>query len=166
MPARTASALTIGVLAALACLITALLIPVPVWVVFVSWASFFAAGGGVAGLARSLVMNLIGAAIAILCLVVITAAAGATWSIAVSVGVGAAILVVLGAVPLLASTPAGFLGFAATFGVFSSGAVAVTAPLSTDHPVVLIVGALLLGAVFGILSEKIGGLLTTKKKAA
>jgi hypothetical protein len=166
MPARTASALTIGVLAALACLLTALLIPVPVWVIFVAWASFFAAGGGAQGLARSVVMNLIGAAIAILCLLVITAAGGAVWSVAVSVGVGAAILVVLGAVPLLSSTPAGFLGFAATFGVFSSGTVAVTAPFSISHPVVLIVGALLLGALFGILSEKIGGLLTTKKKAA
>ncbi|SEB09269.1 DUF1097 domain-containing protein [Leifsonia sp. 21MFCrub1.1] len=165
MSARAASTVVIGILAALACLLTATLVPIPVWVLFVGWASFFTAGGGVAGLARSVIMNLVGMVIAALALVAITAAGGNVWVLTISVGVGAAILVASSRIALLAATPAGFLGFAATFGFFTAGAK-LAAPFGFDYPLVLLTVAFVAGAVFGIASEKAGALLASRKTSA
>jgi hypothetical protein len=165
MSARTASIITFGILTGLACLVTALLIPVPVWMVFVAWASFFASGGGRTGLVRGLTANLVGEVIAILTILAITAAGGGAWVVAGFAVIAAAILVALGAIPLLSATPAAFLGFAATFGFFLGSPIQVTAPFSLGHPAVLVAGALVMGAIFGIVSEKLIGALATKAPA-
>ena len=46
MDSRTALTLSIGVLGGLAVALTAEVITVPIWVVFLAWASFFFVGGG------------------------------------------------------------------------------------------------------------------------
>jgi len=50
MDSRTALTLSIGVLGGLAVALTAEVITVPIWVVFLAWASFFFVGGGIAPL--------------------------------------------------------------------------------------------------------------------
>lgn len=162
MPARTASALVIGVLAVLSCLLTAYVIAVPVWVVFVGWAAFFAAGGGASGLAKSLLMLLVGVIVAVLVLIVVQPFGGSAWSVAVAVGVGAAILVALSAVKVFAFTPAGFLGFASTFGVLAAGHGGAFDPVSFTHPIVQVVIALILGVLFGLASGVLSTALTAK----
>jgi hypothetical protein len=162
MPARTASTVVIGVLAVLSCLLTAYVITVPVWVVFVGWASFFAAGGGTAGLAKSLLMSFVGVIVAVLVLLVVQPFGGSAWSVAVAVGIGAAILVALSAVKGLEFTPAGFLGFASTFGVLAAGGGGVLDSVSFTHPVVQVVVALLIGAFFGMTSGLLSAALTAK----
>jgi len=166
MQARTASTLVIGVLAALSCLLTAYVIMVPVWVVFIAWASFFAAGGGTSGLAKSLVMSVVGVIVGVLVVLAVQPFGGAAWSVAVAVGVGAAILVALSAVKGLEFTPAGFLGFASLFGVLSAGGGGVLDPVSFTHPAVQVVVALIIGAVFGLASGVFSAALTAKRPAA
>lgn len=162
MPARTASIVVIGVLAMLSCLLTASVVMVPVWVVFVGWAAFFAAGGGTSGFARSLLMSIVGVIVAVLVLLAVQLFGGSTWSVAVAVGIGAAILVALSAVKGFEFTPAGFLGFASTFGVLAAGGGGIGDPVSFTHPVVQVVVALIIGAVFGIASGLLSAALTAK----
>jgi hypothetical protein len=64
MDSRTALTLSIGVLGGLAVALTATVITVPIWVVFLAWASFFFVGGGIAGWVRSVASNLVGVVIA------------------------------------------------------------------------------------------------------
>ncbi len=60
MNEMTAMSIGIGVLGGLATFLTATILPLPVWVIFIAWASFFAAGGKVAGLRKSVTSNLTG----------------------------------------------------------------------------------------------------------
>ena len=64
MVSRTALTLSIGILGGLAVALTAEVITVPIWVVFLAWASFFFVGGGVAGWIKSVSSNLAGVVIA------------------------------------------------------------------------------------------------------
>ena len=102
MPQTLALATSIAVLGGLDTFLTATVLPIPVWVTFIAWASFFACGGGRAGLVKSVVSNWIGVAIARLCLVVMSAAPASPVRAGGAVGLGS------GAMVLAAS--AGFLG--------------------------------------------------------
>jgi hypothetical protein len=160
MSARLASTVSIGLLAGLSCLLTGFVITVPIWVLFIGWASFFAAGGGVDGAAKSLVMNGLGIASATATMLAIAALGGSTWAVAGCVVVGAGILVFITRDGLLSFTPAGFFGFASVVGTIAATGTAITASVSFTHPVVLVLGAIVLGTAFGFASEWLGGLLT------
>ncbi len=162
MSPRIASTVSIGLLAGLSCLLTGFLVPVPIWVLFIAWASFFAAGGGLDGAARSLVMNALGVASATATMLAITALGGSTWAVAGCVVIGAGILVFITREGLVSFTPAGFFGFASVVGTIAATGTAITAPVNVSHPVVLVVGAIVLGTAFGFASEWPGDLLTKK----
>lgn len=160
MPARIASTVSIGLLAGLSCLLTGFVIPVPIWVLFIAWASFFAAGGGLDGAKRSFVMLVLGVASATVTMLAITALGGSTWAVAGSVVFGAGILVFITRDELLSFTPAGFFGFASVVGTLAATDTVITAPVNVSHPVALVLGALVLGTAFGVASEWLGGVLT------
>jgi hypothetical protein len=160
MSARIASTVVIGLLAGLSCLVTAYVVEVPIWVLFIAWASFFAAGGGTQGFVRSLTMNVAGIASAVASLAVIEALGGEPWAVALTVVFGAGILVAIGDLDLLSFTPAGFLGFASIVGTVSASGISVTAAITFDHPAVQVLVAMALGAVFGIVSEKLSAAAT------
>lgn len=166
MPARLASTVSIGLLAGLSCLLTGFAITAPIWVLFIGWASFFAAGGGLQGAARSLTMAILGVASATASMFAITALGGSTWAVAGCVVFGAGILVFITREGLLSFTPAGFFGFASVVGVLAATDTAITAPVNVFHPVALVLAALILGTAFGLASEWLGGLLTTKTAVA
>ncbi|MDV3126036.1 DUF1097 domain-containing protein [Mycobacterium sp. 21AC1] len=166
MPARLASTVAIGLLAGLSCLLTGFVVAAPIWVLFIAWASFFAAGGGLTGAARSLVMLILGVASATATMMAIGALGGSTWAVGGCVIIGAGILVFITRDGLLSFTPAGFFGFASVVGTLAATGTAITAPVSLSHPVLLVLGALLLGTAFGLASERLGGLLTTKTALA
>jgi hypothetical protein len=90
---KNALALSIGVLGALAVLLTGAVVTVPVWVVFLAWASFFVLGGGAGGLLRSVASNLTGLVIAALSLLAGGAPGMGLVGAAVAVGVGSAAMV-------------------------------------------------------------------------
>jgi hypothetical protein len=56
----TAYTVSIGILAFVDTYLTATILPVPVWVTFIAWASFFVVGGGSAGFVKSVASNLTG----------------------------------------------------------------------------------------------------------
>jgi hypothetical protein len=166
MSARIASTVAIGLLAGLSCLLTGFVVDVPIWVLFIGWASFFAAGGGLDGAARSLVMCLLGVVSATATMLAITALGGSTWAVAGSVVFGAGVLVFITRDGLLSFTPAGFFGFASVVGTLAATGKAITAPVGFSHPVALVVGALVLGTAFGLASERLGALLTRQPALA
>lgn len=166
MPARVASTISIGLLAGLSCLLTGFVIPVPIWVLFIAWASFFAAGGGVNGAASSLLMLVLGVASATATMLAINALGGSTWAVAGCVVLGAGILVFITRDGLLNFTPAGFFGFASVVGTLEATGTSITAPIDFSHPVLLVLGAVILGTAFGLASEWLGGLLTAKTALA
>src|ERR1700722_4380115 len=71
MKKSEAFTVSIGVLAVVDTYITATVFPIPVWVTFIAWASFFVVGGGPAGFVQSIASNLTGLVIASLSLLAI-----------------------------------------------------------------------------------------------
>lgn len=160
-----AYSISIGVLGALDTYLTATLIKVPVWVTFIAWASFFILGGKLAGLKQSIASNLMGIAIASLTLLVIAGLGDNPLVVAICVGVGSAAMVQASKLPLLSAIPAIVWGFASTVGT----TIATDKPITTvgiDNPALVAATAMVLGGIFGYLSERWGDALTTQTAPA
>ncbi len=160
-----AYSVSIGVLGAIDTYLTATIFPVPVWVTFIAWASFFILGGKVGGLLRSIVSNLMGVAISALTLLTITLSGGHPIVAAVCVGLGSAAMVQASKVPILSAIPAIVWGFASTVGT----TVATGKPITTfgpDNPALVAAAAMVLGGLFGYLSEVWGEALCKESSSA
>lgn len=147
-----AYSISIGVLGAVDTYLTATIFPVPVWVTFIAWASFFILGGKIGGLTRSIASNLTGIAIASLTLLIITVFSVNPIIAAVCVGLGSAAMVQASKFSLLSAIPAIVWGFASTVGT----TIATDKPITTlglDNPALVAAAAMILGGVFGFLSE-------------
>jgi hypothetical protein len=162
MNAKNALTLSIGVLGAVAVVLTAEVITVPVWVVFIAWASFFILGGGVSGLVRSVASNLTGVVIASVCLLIGQQAELGIVLTAIVVGIGSGLMVAVSRVPLLAAIPAIVWGFASTVGTVAVTGRDISYTASIGNPVLVVATALVLGGVFGIASERLAAALTSK----
>jgi len=162
---KNALALSIGVLGALAVLLTAKVIEVPVWVVFIAWASFFILGGGVSGLLRSVLSNLTGIAIASLAVLISQQANFGVLLTAIAVGAGSALMVQASRAKLLTKIPAIVWGFASTVGTVAVTGRSVVYTDSIGNPVLMVATAMLLGGAFGIVSEQIAKMLTKQRVA-
>ena len=122
----------------------------PLWPSFVASAGFFAAGGGLGGLARSYASYAAGIAYATATIALV----GATPSdgpLALAVVVGAFMfLASLHAfVPLLSFTPGAFFGYATMFGVHAAGANAFVVP-GLPGETLAALAAMLIGAAIGL----------------
>lgn len=153
MNMNTALTITIGVLGAVDTYLTAEIIPLPVWVTFIAWASFFALGGGAAGWVRSVASNLTGIAIASLTLLAISLAPSSPIIAAILVGVGSGAMVQASKIKLLSVTPAIVFGFACLVGTTAATGTAVTQTDILSHPTLVAAVSMILGATFGFLSE-------------
>jgi len=166
MPPLVAAMISLGVLGAIDTYLTATMFPVPVWVSFIAWASFFACGGGQTGLVKSIASNWTGIAIASITLLIIQFGPAHPLFAAILVGAGTFAMVFASAVPILNFTPAVVFGFASLIGTSSAtDTTIVTSGLS--HPTLVAMAAMLLGGVFGFISELGTTLLAgAKAKAA
>jgi len=164
LPSRIALTISVGVLAGIAGLIFGYgLLPLAlIWATFVAWASFFASGGGAKGFVRSLLANLAGIVIATLTLLAWLTLGATPLLLGILLVVGAGLLVLISYVELFSATPAAVLGFAATVGVVFATGTSVTDPISLTHPMIATAIAVVVGTVFGFVSEKVAGLLTKK----
>ncbi len=158
---KNALTLSIGVLGAVAVWLTAFVVQVPVWVVFIAWASFFILGGGPKGLLQSFASNVTGIAIASLCLLVAQQADLGPWLTGVVVGIGSALMVAVSRISLLTAIPAIVWGFASTVGTTAVTGREMLYSDSIGHPVLIVVTAMLLGGFFGVASEILANLMTT-----
>src|SRR3954468_23896794 len=129
MSERIISTLVIGLLAAASVLLTNYWIHIPIWVVFIAWASYFAAGGGYAGARSTLIMGIAGVLSATATLIAATALGGSPIAVAACCIAGGGVPVALGHFSIFSFTPAGFFGFAST-----AGTLAATGRLITDTP--------------------------------
>jgi hypothetical protein len=165
MPTLVASMISLGVLGAIDTYITATILPVPVWVTFIAWASFFACGGGQNGFIKSIASNATGIVIASLTLLTIHLLPSHPIYAAICVGIGTSAMILASAVPLLSFPPAIVFGFASTVGTMAAtGTTIVTADIT--HPTIVVAVAMLLGAVFGFISEAGTNLLARRTAAA
>lgn len=159
-----AYSISIGVLGAIDTYLTATLILVPVWVTFIAWASFFILGGKRSGLTQSIASNLTGIAIASITLLAIAILNGNPLIAAICVGIGSAAMVQASKIPLLRAIPAIVWGFASTVGT----SVATGMPITTaglNNPGIVAAAAMILGGLFGYLSELWGDAMTKESIA-
>lgn len=159
MDSRSALTLSIGVLGGVAVAFTATVITVPIWVVFLAWASFFFVGGGVGGWLRSVASNLVGVVIAVASLYAAHLLGGGLTMTAIAVGIGSALMVQASWVEFLSTTPAVVVGFASTVSTVAGTGQLVTAT-SISHPGLVAACACVLGATFGIVSEYLANVMT------
>jgi hypothetical protein len=163
MPTLVASMISLGVLGAIDTYITATILPVPVWVTFIAWASFFACGGGQHGFIKSAASNATGIVIASLTLLAIHFGVQHPIFAAICVGVGTSAMILASALPLLSFPPAIVFGFASTVGTMvATGKSIVT--MDGSHPTIIATVAMLLGASFGFLSQ-VGSNVLARKPA-
>jgi hypothetical protein len=155
---------SIGVLGALDVLLTTYVLPVPVWITFTAWASFFAVGGGKGGLITSILCNLTGILIASLSLLAASLLGGSAIAAAICVGIGSAAMVQASRLDFTRGfTPAIVWGFSQTVGATAAG-FALNNPISSQATAITAV-AMIVGAVFGFVSQIWAMSMTTQQTA-
>jgi hypothetical protein len=156
MDALVALALSIGILIAGWTYLALGVAALPVWAGIIAWGCFFAAGGKMTGLTKTIASNLSGVLWAFLALYLWNRFGGGVPMLSLLVGIAAFIMVLQAKVPALSFIPGSFLG-AAT-------AVSVVVGASGTYTNTII--ALVAGAVFGYLSEMLAGAMGPKSAAA
>jgi len=167
MSANTALAISVGVLGAIATWL--FLGPLggmlAIWAAFIAWGCFFHCGGKESGLQSAILGNVAGAIIAGITLWVATQTGigdqiGLPIWAGICVGIGVAAMVLLANIPAFAAIPAQVYGFASVVALtlLGNGAGNLTAA-SMENPVVVIICSMIVGALFGWVSEKIAGML-------
>jgi hypothetical protein len=128
-----------------------------IWQAFIAWACFFHSGGKTDGLVKTLA-NVIFGAIVGMASVMLAGKLGALGALAapVAVGLGAAVIVLAAHLPALSTIPAGVYGFGSVAGLI------LLKGLSPTDAIGPTIGSVVLGAAFGFVSERIGGVLTKK----
>lgn len=162
MKKQEAYTVSIGLLAIVDTFLTATVLPIPVWVTFIAWASFFIVGGGKAGLGQSIASNLTGVIISSLTLLAISFSSATPIVIAILVGIGSAAMVQASKVKLLNILPAIVWGFASTVGTTAATGKAITT-IGLDNPALVAATALIVGGLFGYISEIVGEALCAKR---
>ncbi len=117
------------------------------WVVVIAVATFFAAGGGVAGLKKAVAGNIAGAVWVGIALAIWNAVApGNILALSIILAIAAFILCIEASVPVLGFIPAAFLGAGTWIGANGAG------PFAVGHLMVIV--AMIVGGLLGILSQQ------------
>ena len=126
-----------------------------VWAGIIAWATFYAAGGGMEGLKKSVASNLAGNFWAAIALYVFNMMGGGNVVVlAIIFGIVAFIFCVQAKIPLLSFIPGAFLGAATWVGVDVAGAANDGGLL--DAADIMIPVSMVVGAVLGYISEMAG----------
>ncbi|MGH7534571.1 MAG: DUF1097 domain-containing protein [Gemmatimonadales bacterium] len=155
MDALVALGLSIGVLIAGWTYLAVGVASLPVWAGIVAWGAFFAAGGKTDGLLKTIASTLSGVFWAFLAVYAWKAFGGSVPLLALLVGIAGFIMVVQAKVSALGFIPGAFLG----------AATAVSVVIGANGTWTSAAIALVVGAVFGYLSEMLAGALGGAKKA-
>jgi hypothetical protein len=138
-----------------------------IWGVFIGWATFFALGGDSAALKKTITCNVFGAVCAwIMALVLLNTPLGGMGAMGAAIAVGVTVLgLCLAAhVEALDSIPASVYGYAATASYLlqTDGALDMTALTGANfnNALIVISVSLVVGAIFGLISGKVGGMLS------
>ena len=165
MPKLAALAVSVGVLAVVATWIFGLsfatALNLQVWQAFIAWGCHFHSGGKVTGCRNATVCMIFGALVG-MAAVMLAGQLGSLGTLAapIAVGLGATVIVLASALPLLATIPASVYGFAAIAGLILVGKVA------PEKAIVPTIVSIIIGAAFGIVSEYVAGALSKKDAPA
>ena len=132
---------------------------VVIWGIFVAWGAFFHSGGDSAALRSTIVCGILGAVLAGAALFLAGLLPLGGFAAPVAVGLMVFVLVMLASVPAFSTIPAAVYGFALTAALALTGGGSVTA-LSTANPVVVISLSIIVGAIFGLVSGKVAGMIS------
>lgn len=125
-----------------------------VWAGIIAWGTFYAAGGGVDGLKKTIGSNLAGNFWAAVALYLAAMLGGGLITLSIAFGIAAFIFCVQSKIPLLAFIPGAFLGAATWVGVDVAGAGGDGGVV--DMADVMIPVSMVVGAVLGFISEAVG----------
>jgi hypothetical protein len=162
MPKLIALAVSVGVLAVVATWIFGLdplvVAKLQVWQAFIAWGCHFHSGGKFTGTRNTVICMSYGAVVGMVA-VLLAGHLGAIGTLAapVAVGLGATVIVLASAIPLLAVIPASVYGFASIAGLILLGTG--VSPISALVPTIL---SIIIGAAFGYVSEVVAGALAKK----
>jgi hypothetical protein len=143
--AVVATWLFLGPLAAMNC---------QIWQAFIAWASFYHCGGKADGLKKTAICMSFGALVGMLSVMLAGQLGGlGAFAAPVAVGIGAAVIVLAAHLPLLSTIPSSVYGFASVAGLILLKGLA---PMDAIVPTIV---SIVLGALFGWLSEMVAGKL-------
>ena len=126
-----------------------------IWQAFIALASFFHNGGKTDGLVKTVVCMSFGAVVGMLSVMLAGQLGGlGAFAAPVAVGIGAAAIVLAAHIPQLSTIPSCVYGFASVAGLILLGK-----DMTPMNAIVPTIGSIVLGAIFGWLSETIGGKL-------
>lgn len=166
MKAYFALAISVGLLAILDTWLFAVplaeFLPGLVWISFVAWGCHFHSGGGMGGMTTAMVGMSFGALVGMVAVILaggVLAGLG-DFAAPVAVGLGAFVICLASAVPFLKTIPASVYGFASVAGPI------LLAGMTPTEAIIPVVVSIIIGALFGIVSEKLADVLTTKETAS
>ena len=139
-----------------------------IWGIFIGWATYFALGGDSAALKKTITCNVFGAVCGwLMAIILLSTPLGGMGAAGAAIAVGLTVLgMCLAAhVPALDSIPASVYGYAATASYLlqTDGALDMGAltGVNFSNALVIIAASLIVGAVFGMVSGKLGGMLAS-----
>jgi len=140
----------------------AVALPGLVWISFVAWGAHFQSGAGVKGMTTAIVGMSFGALVGMAAVMLAGGPLAGTGNFAapIAVGLGAFVICLASKIPLLATIPASVYGFASIAGPI------LLAGMKPEEAILPTVASIIIGAVFGIVSEKLADVLTKKTPAA
>ena len=133
-----------------------------VWISFIAWGCHFHSGGGTKGSTTTVICMSWGAVVGMVAVMLANGPLGGLGVMAapVAVGLGAALICLSSAIGLLSTIPASVYGFASIAGPI------LLAGLAPEKAIVPVVLSVVIGAVFGFVSEKLADVLTRKEASA
>ena len=164
MPALIALAVSVGVLAVGATWLFFLpalaMANLQVWQGFIAWGCHYHCGGKLTGTRNTIICMSWGSVVGMAAVVLAAHLPFGVLAAPVAVGLGATIIVLSSKVPLLSAIPASVYGFASIAGLIllGTGMTATKALLPT-------ILSIIIGAIFGYVSEALAGALTKKGAA-
>lgn len=163
MSAYLALAISVGLLAVFDTYLffgpLAEVLPGLVWISFIAWGAHFHSGGGVKGMTTAIVGMSFGALVGMVAVLLAGGAfagLGEVLAISVTVGLGAFVICLASKAPFLAVIPASVYGFASI-----AGPIALTGREPTEALWQTVL-SIVIGALFGIVSEYLANALTKK----
>lgn len=134
-----------------------------VWVGFIAWGCFFHTGGDTAALQKTIAGMSFGAVMGAVALALVSSGAlSGLGALAAPVIIAATVfpLVILAGVNLLSVVPANVYGYAATAGLaLTAGTAGNATAMDLSNPALIVIISSVLGAVFGLASGKLAGVL-------
>lgn len=178
MSQLAALSLSIGILGGIATWVFLTVGGVVIWAAFVAWGCFFHTGGDVNALRGTIIGNLFGAVVATLAALLILGVPAAAviglplWA-GIVVAVTAWAICIAANIKMFSVIPANVYGYACTFAYLLQTPEKLSVPaltsISMNNGLIVVGLSMVIGAVFGFLSGKLGaqlGTLFAKPKTA